>query len=157
VVIKHIERLIDNALVVIFVSMIIIFFLQALFRYALNRPLFASEEIARLFAVWLTFPGSSLASRDREHISVDIVYIRVPPNTRAAFNLLSDILLFIFHVFLLVERTKLSCIFRGFESHALRFSMSFFFSALPITALLLLMFLIESIGKDIRQLTGHPD
>jgi C4-dicarboxylate transporter DctQ subunit len=135
--------------------MIIISFLQVFFRYVLNRPLFASAEIARLFAVWLTFLGSSLAIRYREHISVDILYVRVPSKVQGVFNLLSNIFLFIFHLFLVVEGAKLSYIFRGFESHALRFSMSFFFSALPITALLILIFLVQSIREDIKGLRSQ--
>ena len=154
---KRIEWLIDNAVVVVFSSMIIISFLQVFFRYVLNRPLFASEEIARLFAVWLTFLGASLAIRYREHISVDILYVRVPSKVQGVFNLLSDIFLFIFHVFLVVEGTKLSYMFRGFESHALRFSMSFFFSALPITAFFILIFLVQSIREDIRGLRSQGE
>jgi TRAP-type C4-dicarboxylate transport system permease small subunit len=154
-IMKRIEWVVDNAVVVVFTSMIIISFLQVFFRYALNRPLFASEEIARLFAVWLTFLGSSLATRYREHISVDILYVRVPSKVQGVFTLLSDLFLFVFHALLVVEGAKLSYIFRGFESHALRFSMSFFFSALPITAFLILIFLVQSIGEDVRELRSR--
>ncbi|NIN00655.1 MAG: TRAP transporter small permease subunit [candidate division Zixibacteria bacterium] len=156
-IMRRIEWLVDNAVVVVFGSMTIISFLQVFFRYVLNKPLFASEEIARLFAVWLTFLGSSLAIRHREHISVDILYVRVSSKVRRGFNLLSDLFLLMFHVFLVVEGTRLSYIFRGFESHALRFSMSFFFSALPITAFFILIFLFQCIREDIRELRSQRD
>ncbi len=146
---RRLEWLLDSALVIVFIFMIIISFLQVFFRYVLNSPLFASEEIARLFGVWLTFLGSALAVRYREHVSVDIVQIRVSAKLRKIFNLLSDVFLFIFHVFLVIEGTKLSYMFRKFESHALRFSMSFFFAAVPITAFFILIFLTVSIREDI--------
>lgn len=152
---RRLEWLVDNAMVLVFILMIIVCFLQVFFRYVLNSPLFASEEIARLFAVWLTFLGSSMAIRYREHISVDILYVRVPPRVQGVFKLLSDILLFMLHVFLVAEGTRLSFMFRGFESHALRFSMSFFFSALPITAFFILIFLVQSIKEDIRELRNQ--
>jgi len=152
---RRLEWLVDNAMVLVFILMIIVCFLQVFFRYVLNKPLFASEEIARLFAVWLTFLGSSMAIRYREHISVDILYVRVPSRIQEVFKLLSDILLFMLHVFLVVEGTRLSFMFRGFESHALRFSMSFFFSALPITAFFILIFLAQSIKDDIRGLRNQ--
>lgn len=152
---RRLEWLVDNAMVVVFISMIVISFLQVFFRYVLNNPLFASEEIARLFAVWLTFLGSSMAIRYREHISVDILYVRVPSRVQGAFKLLSDIFLFVLHVFLVVEGTKLCYVFGGFESPALRFSMSFFFSALPITAFFILIFLVQSIKEDIRELRNQ--
>ncbi len=149
---RLLERVLDCALILVFVFMVIICFLQVFFRYVLNNPLFASEEIARLFAVWLTFLGSAIAIRYREHISVDIMYVRMPIRIKRHFDLLSNIILFIFHLFLIIEGTKLSYMFRTFESHALRFSMSFFFSALPITALFIVIFLAQSIWGDIRRL-----
>ncbi len=152
---RRLEWLVDNAMVLVFILMIITCFLQVFFRYVLNSPLFASEEIARLFAVWLTFLGSSMAIRYREHISVDILYVRVPSEVQGVFKLVSDILLLMLHVFLVVEGTRLSFTFRGFESHALRFSMSFFFSALPITAFFILIFLVQSIKEDIRELRSQ--
>jgi TRAP-type C4-dicarboxylate transport system permease small subunit len=154
---RRLEWLVNNAMVVVFIFMIIISFLQVFFRYVLNSPLFASEEIARLFAVWLTFLGSSVAIRYREHISVDIAYIRVSPKVQRIFDLLTDIFLFVFHVFLIVEGTKLSYMFRKFESHALRFSMSFFFSALPITACFILIFLAQAIRDDIHGLRRQAE
>jgi TRAP-type C4-dicarboxylate transport system permease small subunit len=96
-----------------------------------------------------------MAIRYREHISVDILYVRVPSRVQGVFKLLSDILLFMLHVFLVAEGTRLSLMFRGFESHALRFSMSFFFSALPITAFFILIFLVQSIKEDIRELRSQ--
>lgn len=152
---RRFEWIIDNAVVLVFISMIVVSFLQVFFRYVLNNPLFASEEIARLLAVWLTFLGSSMAIRYREHISVDLLCVRVPPRVQGLFKLFSDVVLFMLHVFFVVEGTKLSYMFRGFESHALRFSMSFFFSALPITAFFILIFLVQSIKEDIRELRSQ--
>jgi TRAP-type C4-dicarboxylate transport system permease small subunit len=135
--------------------MIVIAFLQVFFRYVLNSPLFASEEIARLLGVWLTFLGSALAVRYREHISVDIVYLRVGEHSRKIFDLVSDIILLGFNAFLLVQGAMLAHMFKGFESHALRFSMAFFFTAIPVTALLSMIFLIKSILEGISALKAR--
>ena len=154
---KRLSWLVNNAVVVVFVLMIIVSFFQVFFRYVLNNPLFASEEIARLLAVWLTFLGASAAVKYKDHISVDLVYTRVPPRVQRAFDLLADILLFLFHAFLLIEGAKLAYLFRGFDSHALRFSMSFFLSAIPITALFALIFLVQCIHKDIQALKSTEE
>jgi TRAP-type C4-dicarboxylate transport system permease small subunit len=154
---RRLSWLVDHGVVVVFLIMIIVSFLQVFFRYVLNNPLFASEEIARLFAVWLTFLGASAAVKYREHISVDILYIRVSAKAQGAFDLLADMVLFVFHGFLLFEGAKLAYLFRSFESHALRFSMSFFLSAIPITALFTLIFLVHCINKDIQALTARGE
>jgi TRAP-type C4-dicarboxylate transport system permease small subunit len=151
---KILARLVDVALVSCFVSMIIVAFLQVFFRYVLNSPLFASEEIARLFSVWLTFLGSSIAVKHREHITVDIVFLRVSPGLQRLFQLITDCTLLVFNAFLVVEGVELSYLFRGFESHALRFSMSFFFAAVPITAFIAVIFLIDLIQQDTKKIVN---
>lgn len=149
---RRFSWLLDNFFVLLFIWMIIISFLQVFFRYVLRSPLFASEEIARLFGVWLYFLGAALATKYKEHISIDILYIRLSPKMQKVFDLISDVFLLIFHVFLIVEGAKHAYLFRGFESHALRFSMTFFFAALPLTAFFSLIFLVQSIVDNTREL-----
>lgn len=43
-------------------------------RYILGRPLFWSEELARLLLVWLTFFGGIVALYRGQHITVDVLY-----------------------------------------------------------------------------------
>jgi len=43
-------------------------------RYILGRPLFWSEELARLLLVWLTFFGGIVALSRGQHITVDVLY-----------------------------------------------------------------------------------
>ncbi len=151
-IVKRLAWLVDNTVVIVFILMTIIAFFQVFFRYVLNNPLFGSEEIARLFAVWLTFLGASIAVRREGHISVDIFYLRVPSRTRKTFRLASDFLLLIFNIVLLIEGTRLAYLSHTFESSALRFPMSLIFSALPISAFIILIFLIQSIRKELQQL-----
>ncbi|MBW2145900.1 MAG: TRAP transporter small permease [Deltaproteobacteria bacterium] len=154
-IVNRLAWLADNAVVIVFILMIIIAFFQVFFRYVLNNPLFGSEEIARLFAVWLTFLGASIAVKRGGHISVDILYLRVSSRNQKIFRFASDVFLLIFNLILLVEGTRLAYLSHAFESSALRFPMSIVFSALPISAFIILIFLIQSIRQDILQLMGR--
>ena len=53
---EYVERVVTS---VIFCSMMIVVTAQIVMRYALNSPLFWSEEFARYVYVWLVFIGSA--------------------------------------------------------------------------------------------------
>jgi tripartite ATP-independent transporter DctM subunit len=50
-----------------------------IFRYAVNRPIAGSDEIATLVLVWLTFLGGAVAQRRRSHPSVSLFVERLDP------------------------------------------------------------------------------
>lgn len=132
-----------------FSCMIVASFLQIVTRYIFRAPLLGAEELARLFGVWLYFLGAACGLIAREHIAIDIVYSRVPARVQRLFRLVSDVLLFVFNAFLLVEGTKFAVFSYNFESSSLRFSMSFFAGALPLSAALSLVFLACAIWNGI--------
>lgn len=55
-------------------------------RYILGRPLFWSEEIARLILVWLTFFGGIVALYRGQHITVDALYRTCSPRTKLYYD-----------------------------------------------------------------------
>lgn len=48
------------------------------FRYALNSPLYWTEEAARLLLIWLSFVGAALAFQRNHHLSMDVVVRCLP-------------------------------------------------------------------------------
>lgn len=147
----RLHRLANTGMVIMFILMIVFSSLQVVTRYVFRAPLLGSEEVARLFGVWLYFLGASCAMVTREHIAIDIVYMRVRPRIQRLFRLASDVLLFVFHMILLVEGTKFAYFSYNFESASLRFSMSFFASALPVSAALSLAFLSHAIWSELKE------
>jgi len=61
----------EKALIIGFIAMTAIIFLQVIFRYFLLQSLSWSEEVARYLFVWLTFLGASVVARSRSHIMVE--------------------------------------------------------------------------------------
>lgn len=55
---------------------------QVFCRFVLDSPLIWSEELVRLFLVWLTFLGAAVLCWDGNHLNVDTVYIKIPPGPR---------------------------------------------------------------------------
>ncbi|MDR2739647.1 MAG: TRAP transporter small permease [Treponema sp.] len=59
--------------------MIILVFMNVVFRYLFSRGFAWSEEIARLCFIYLVYLGSIGAMRDNRHLLIDSVLNRVPP------------------------------------------------------------------------------
>jgi TRAP-type C4-dicarboxylate transport system permease small subunit len=148
--VRRLNVLVSHAMVIAFILMIIASSLQVITRYVFRAPLLGSEELARLFAVWLYFLGAGCAIFAREHIAIDFVYLAVRPALQRAFRLITDVLLLVFNGVLVIEGTKYALFSHNFESASLRFPMSFFAAALPVSAACILVFLSQSIWQELR-------
>jgi TRAP-type C4-dicarboxylate transport system permease small subunit len=148
--VRRLSVLVSHAMVIAFILMIVASSLQIITRYVFRAPLLGSEELARLFGVWLYFLGASCALLTREHIAIDFVYLAVRPRLQRAFRLITDALLVVFNGVLLIEGTKYALFSHHFESASLRFPMSLFTAALPISAACILVFLSQSIWQELR-------
>ncbi|MDR2758192.1 MAG: TRAP transporter small permease [Spirochaetaceae bacterium] len=59
--------------------MIILVFMNVVFRYLFSKGFAWSEEIARLCFIYLVYLGSIGAMRDNRHLLIDSILNRVPP------------------------------------------------------------------------------
>ncbi|WP_439618167.1 TRAP transporter small permease [Shinella sp.] len=60
-------------------GMVVLVFGNVVLRYAFNTGITYSEELSRLFFVWLTFLGAVVAIREHGHLGVDSLLRRLPP------------------------------------------------------------------------------
>lgn len=154
--VRRLSTVVGHAMVVAFILMLVASSLQIVTRYVFRAPLLGSEELARLFGVWLYFLGASCAILTREHIAIDIVYLAVRPAAQRIFRLLTDALLMVFNGILVVEGTKYALFSHNFESASLRFPMSLFAAALPLSAACILIFLTYSMWQELRGAAPPP-
>lgn len=75
----RINRLVEWALFIIGSGMALVVALQVFFRYGLNHSLFWSEELGRMFLVWLTFLGATVAYKRKAHVGIDVIVLSLPP------------------------------------------------------------------------------
>lgn len=134
--------------------MVISILLQVFFRYALNSPLYWSEEIARYAFVWLVFMGAAIASKRGAHIGVDYLVMHlpeIPKNLLAIFvNLL--ILFFISCVVYMsvgVIQSNMTQL-----SPAMRIPMGYIYMAIPIGLGISFMYIAITLSTAIRGLFG---
>jgi TRAP-type C4-dicarboxylate transport system permease small subunit len=93
--------LLDTVALAGFLGVVVLVFLQVLFRYLFKLSVPWTEELARLLFCWVTFLGAALAIREDEHIYVDIFFKKLPPKAALLIIQVYDIIILIFFIFLL--------------------------------------------------------
>lgn len=64
----RVNRFVELLLFVLLLAMTVAVFLQVLFRYALDAPLFWTEELARYLMIWIVYLGASVGLKRGAHV-----------------------------------------------------------------------------------------
>ncbi len=74
-------------------GMFLMVFGNVVLRYGFNSGIVISEEMSRIFFVWLTFIGAVVTFRDREHIGVDSLVMALPRAGRVTLRVIGDLII----------------------------------------------------------------
>ena len=77
---------------IIMLLLIILGFVQVVFRFVLQMPLAWSEELLTFCMIWVAYLGSSAAANERKHILVSMFVDLLPKKLNLAFTVLSQII-----------------------------------------------------------------
>ena len=142
-----VNKILDGIAVLCMVLILLLVVAQVVLRYVFNSPLTWSEELAVFVMIWLTFIGSLICMRDKEHIEVTILVDHLPHGFQRivlAFSRLASV------VFLLVVA------YYGFElvtenmtvtSPANKISMGLVYTIIPLSSLGMVFYLVKTIAK----------
>lgn len=136
--------------VILFPTLVLVTFLQVVFRYVFNHPLPWTEELAINLFVWVAFIGSSIALAKKGHYGLGLIKERLPRIPRMLAEVVSWSLSVAFLLIVAVYGTEVVLV----TSHTLTtlpLSMQWFFSAVPAGAILMLMHLVIHAGKAVLQ------
>ena len=86
-------KLLKLLIVLCMVAMIVLVFGNVVLRYAFNSGISVSEELSRIFFVWLTFLGALVALKDRAHLGMDSLVRRLPAAGRRACLVIGHVLM----------------------------------------------------------------
>lgn len=130
----------------------------------IRREVFAyssiwGEEIVRYSFIYLAWIGAATAVRERAHIRIDVLMHYVGPRVKALLYIFGDLVMFVVACIALYwsfETVLVSAKF-GSVSHGLRVSLVWFLAAVPIGFSLMILRLVQSLMRDIRDLrAGTP-
>jgi len=135
--------------------MLVVIFAQVVLRYLFNWTPEWSEELARYLFVWVVFIGSALIMGESGHLAVQFV-----PNHfkgTAVGNVLKIVINlsgYVFILLLLVQGAKMTQVMTFQISPGLEIPMSWVYSVIPLSAVLMLLYLARDTVQIVRDLSG---
>ncbi|AOY74525.1 TRAP transporter small permease [Clostridium formicaceticum] len=153
-VLNHIEEYIASSLL-IFTSFLV--FAQVLFRYQFNYSIYWSEEVARYLIVWFIFIGSSIAVREKAHVSVDAVVTYLPERLKKVFAVLSSVISIVFSIMIIIAGWGMILNALKFDavSASLRMPLLYPYLAIPVGSFLMMIRFIQELWGNIKKLISH--
>lgn len=67
------ERIINMIIIPLYLNLIFVVFLQVFFRYVIQKPFSAANELALYSFVWIVYLTAALAVRKKTHFNVELV------------------------------------------------------------------------------------
>lgn len=150
---RVIDYLLNNWLEIIIgtfgVALLSVSFFQVINRYIFQIPFVGTEEMARYFSIWAILFAAARGIRVETHIRIDFFMDRFPAKFRFINLLIVDILCIFFLVILTVKSIEILPIMGMRLSPALELPMWYIYIATPISAIIMIYFLIFKIIKKL--------
>ncbi|WP_083961614.1 TRAP transporter small permease [Salinimicrobium terrae] len=145
---KKIDRVLGSFLVALLVLMVLAVLWQIFSRYLLNSPSSFTEELARYLFIWIGILGAAYASGQQTHLSIDILPPKLNPKNRIKLRIFINILIILFSLTVLVigggNLVYVNDLL-GQSSAALGVPLSWVYSIVPISGLLVIYYKIHEI------------
>jgi TRAP-type C4-dicarboxylate transport system permease small subunit len=130
---------------ILFIGLVVVVFAGVLLRYVFRVPLIWGEELSLFFFIWLGLLSASVAVRSRSHFRMAALVALLPPPVRKAFDVVTLLVMGGLTVVLAWQGFALAYGGLGEQAPALRVPMAWVYSAFPVGALSMLVFLLENI------------
>jgi TRAP-type C4-dicarboxylate transport system permease small subunit len=122
------------------------------FRYVLDAPIKWGEELARFLMVWAGLLGISIALKDGDHIGLEALTSRLRGRALIWCKLMASCVVAIFLVILLLWGIQISKSAWNTVLPALQIKWTWSHLAVPVTAAIQLVHLVDSILTDLIRL-----
>ena len=142
-----VNKIMDGVSVLCMVLILLLVIAQVAMRYIFNSPLTWSEELAVFVLIWLTFIGSLICMRDKEHIEVTILVDHLPRTLQrivVAFSRLASVFFLLVVAYygsdLVMENMTVT-------SPANKISMGLVYTIIPLSSIGMAFYLVKAIAK----------
>ena len=76
----------------LFLALFIVFVIQVMARFGLNKPLAWTDELAVILYVWIILWAAAFVVPEREHVAFDLLWNSAGPRTRRAMQMVGQTL-----------------------------------------------------------------
>jgi TRAP-type C4-dicarboxylate transport system permease small subunit len=119
--------------------MVIIIFIQVIFRYLLENSLSWSEEMARYLFIWVTILGVSIGVKRGFLVAITLLVDELKPNVKKWFGMFTNLVILFFSLIMIVYGASLVFNVAAQLSPAMRIPMPFVYTSIPVSGLIILI------------------
>ncbi len=146
---RRLTWLVERVLIGLSAAIFFVVFLQVVFRYVLQQPLFWSEELPRYLLIWMAFLAAALAERYDGHINITLAVNLLPQSAQRVVRILRRLVTLAFLGALVYSGGLVTKITVHHRSTALQIPMAAVYVALPVGAALMMLYLVLHIVRDV--------
>ena len=100
-------KLLEFLVVACLVAMVIMVFGNVVLRYGFNSGIDISDEMSRYCFIWLTYIGAMVAMREKGHLGVDTLVLRLSLNGKKLCYFLSEVMMLCCNLLFLIGTWKM--------------------------------------------------
>ncbi|MBM4761361.1 TRAP transporter small permease [Bacillus sp. B15-48] len=138
-------------LFILFFVLVVVVFLQVLFRFVFEQPLAWTEELSRYLLVWLTFLGAGYGMSIKAHPSVEILYEKAGPALKKVLSVVTTVLIIFFFWQVIVNSLEFIGKSMTQTSPVLRLPMGLIYTVIPISSVLFVINLLYVVITEWRK------
>ncbi len=145
---KMVDRLLKYFLIFLMIILVVDVLWQVFSRYIIGIPSSFSDELAGYLLIWVGLGGAAYATSTKQHLAIDILPAKLPPEKKKYVDILINVLIIVFAltimivggIYLVYTRFHL-----GQISSALQIPIGYVYLILPISGFLILYYAVDDI------------
>jgi len=137
------NRVLELFLVILMSVLVIDVLWQVFSRYMLSSPSSFTDELAGFLLIWVGVLGAAYVSGRKEHLAIDILLQKPPPDRQRKLQTLIHSLVFMFALFVMVVGGVILMYTRFIlqvKSAALQLPLGYVYIILPISGLIIMFY-----------------
>ncbi|UCD77999.1 MAG: TRAP transporter small permease [Desulfobacterales bacterium] len=150
-ILGYLENIETNICRLLLVVMCVVVVVQVFARYLFNHSFVWAEELVRYLMIWMVMIGAARVEALGEHIRIDFFPLLAGPRGRRLMEVFFRLCTLTFLIIIFVKGINVAAFNRLFESSGLRVSMLWPTLAIPVGALLIILYTLKGLGRDVYQ------
>jgi TRAP-type C4-dicarboxylate transport system permease small subunit len=150
-------QVVMSAIMILVAVMVASMCAQVFWRYVLNDSLIWPEEVSRYAFIWASCLGMSVGVRRGDLIAIDVLWVDRPKRVRLFVSIVARLLTIPLLVVFAWEGLILMDVVAGQRAAATNVPVAWVYLALPMSSVLALLSMLETLARDIRALSRFAD
>lgn len=147
-ILGYLESIETNVCRLLLIVMCIVVVVQVFLRYLFKYSFVWAEELVRYLMIWMVMIGAARVEALSEHIRIDFFPLLAGPRGKRMMEIFFRLCSLTFLVIIFIKGIKVAAFNRLFESSGLRISMMWPSLAIPIGALLIILYTLKGLFEN---------